>query len=200
MRQILFVDGCVREDQSSTKKISDVFLQEYLRLYPQARLSQVNLNQLSLQPLNAKTLEIRNQRITNPQDSLFSLARQFQQSDLVVLAAPFWNGSFPASMHTYLEHICVPEITFLCENDVYQGLCKAKACILITTRGGRYENGVSMLGEEHATPLLKSIMSMLGINEVITLAAEGLDLPGAKTGQIMQNAFEQAARLAKRLG
>ena len=38
---------------------------------------------------------------------MFDLASQFQQADEIVIAAPYWDLSFPAILKLYLENIYV---------------------------------------------------------------------------------------------
>lgn len=197
MQRILFVNGCIREESSRSLCLARHFLQAYQQHHPEAEVSTVDLPRMDLRPIGPDELRRRDNALGQWQEPDFQLAQQFLQADLLVIAAPFWNGSFPALVHTYLEHICVPGLTFDCEDDVYTGLGKAKACVLITTRGGRYNGGVNMLGDELATPILKAVMTMLGVPRVVTLAAEGLDLPSP--ADPMLTAAEESARLAETL-
>lgn len=197
MQRILFVTGCIREEQSRSLRLARHFLESYRQSHPEAEIATVDLPRMNLSPLDPDSLRRRDQALGQWNDPVFDLARQFRDADLLVIAAPFWNGSFPACVHTYLEHICVPGLTFDCEDDRYVGLCSAKQCILVTTRGGRYDGGVNMLGDELATPILKAIMTMVGVPRVSTLAAEGLDLPSPTDS--LQTAMAEAAQLAQTL-
>ena len=47
------------------------------------------------------------------QDPLFGLARQFAAADRIVIAAPYWDLSFPAALKQYVEQINVLGITFI---------------------------------------------------------------------------------------
>ncbi len=45
-------------------------------------------------------------------DPYFRYARQFAGADEIVIAAPYWDLSFPSVLKVYLEHICITGITF----------------------------------------------------------------------------------------
>lgn len=45
-------------------------------------------------------------------DPLFRYAKQFAQAADIVVAAPYWDLSFPAILKVYLEQICVTGLTF----------------------------------------------------------------------------------------
>lgn len=197
MNRILYVDCCLRGHASRTGRLAQAFLNECKRLQPGVNITTVELDKVLPSPTDSRTLALRDRMTEAWWHPFFGPAQTFLEADLVVLAAPFWNGSYPALLHAYLESICVPGFTFTCEGETYTGKSHASACVLITTRGGCYEHG-SMLGPEHATPLITSIMKMLGINRVETLAADGLDLVD-DPAPILEAAFLRAARLAESL-
>ena len=115
-----------------------------------------------------------------------------------MLAAPFWEGTFPAALHTYLEHICVTGLTFECTEQGYRGLCKARQAVFVTTRGGIYEQG-DAVRDDHAAPLLASMFRMLGIQTLHTVAAEGLDIQGFDAQGALDAACARAVALAQSL-
>lgn len=45
-------------------------------------------------------------------NEMFKYAHQFAESDTVVIAAPYWDLSFPAVLKAYLEAVSVCGITF----------------------------------------------------------------------------------------
>ena len=57
---------------------------------------------------------------------VFAYARQFAQADEIIIAAPFWDLSFPAVLKSYLEQINVVGITFrYTPEGIPEGLCRA---------------------------------------------------------------------------
>lgn len=197
MKHILYVDCCLRGPASRTGRLARVFLEKCKSIHPGLQITTVELDKQLPSPTDSRMLTLRDSLTDNWQHPFFAPARAFLEADLIVLAAPFWNGSYPALLHAYLESLCVPGLTFTCEGETYTGKSTASACVLITTRGGCYEKG-SMLGPEHATPLITSIMKMLGVNRVETLAAEGLDLVDDPT-PLLDAACIKAETLAESL-
>ena len=57
---------------------------------------------------------------------MFYYARQFAEADQIVIAAPFWDLSFPAILKAYMEQITVSGITFEYINGRPCGRCKKK--------------------------------------------------------------------------
>ena len=198
MEKLLFINGCVRGAQSRTLALARCFLRAFGQRYPGLRINTVDLNGLRLQPRYEDTLEARNAAAGNWDAPMFELARAFRDADWIVLAAPFWEGTFPAALHTYLEHICVTGLTFECTEQGYRGLCKARQAVFVTTRGGIYEQG-DAVRDDHAAPLLASMFRMLGIQTLHTVAAEGLDIQGFDAQGALDAACARAVALAQSL-
>ena len=137
-------------------------------------------------PFDAASLDQRNREIeSGKRDSpLLARAAQFAAADQVVVAAPFWDLSFPALLKTYIEWINVPGIVFAySEEGRPVGLCKARRLFYVSTSGGLAETDVFGFGYVEA--LAKGFW---GIPEVHRIAACGLDIVGADIGAILQGA------------
>lgn len=199
--RILFVDGCIRGAQSRTRMLAQTFLDTLTARKPDCTVEIADLNELRLVPLFGDTLAERDAAAakkdwTNP---WFTQAVQFQQADLIVLAAPFWEGTFPAAMHTYIEHICAAGLTFKYGEDGSQiGLCQAKRAVFFGTKGGIYSQGTAR-EDDFAARFLKTNLRMLGIPQLDVVEAEGLDIDGADVEEILEQAKEQARALAQQL-
>ena len=132
MKKILFVDACVRKE-SRTKQLAEHLLSQL-----EGTIAEVNLERENLRPLDGNTLLRRDHLIEKKaySDPMFRNARLLAEADTVVIAAPFWDLSFPASLKTYCEHTMVSGLTFDYEGDDPVGCCKAAELYYITTAGG----------------------------------------------------------------
>ncbi len=126
---------------------------------------------------------------------LFELARQFSKADRVVIAAPYWENSFPAILKAYIENISVAGITFKYTEKGSEGMCAAKKMIFITSRGGIATGDFSFL--EQGGAYLKSLCGLYGIKDFEMIAAEGLDILGIDVEGKMSEAMEKAKTAAK---
>jgi len=136
---ILFVNACVRGEESNTLKLCHAALEELQRANPEAIVTEVNLDRDRPQPLYPELLkkrtELRNQNeLTHP---MFDYAWQFAKADQIVIGAPYWDLAFPAILKIYLELISVVDITFQysAEGKPF-GNCAAEKLLYITTAGG----------------------------------------------------------------
>jgi FMN-dependent NADH-azoreductase len=110
---------------------------------------------------------------------MFNYAKQFSEADMIVVAAPYWDMSFPAKLKIYIENINVGGITFTYSENGPVGLCKAKELIYITTVGGSF---IPQFGYNY----IKNMANiMYGIKNVGCFAAEGLDIWGNDVNAIL---------------
>ncbi len=195
MAKLLYIDACIRGEHSRTRALAEAYLDAYRAAHPQDRIETVDLSQTALKPLDCAALQARDAAFGAWNERQFALARQLRGADRIVIAAPFWNGTFPAALHVYFEHVCVAGLTFNCVDDRYEGLCRAQECVFLTTRGGVYETGTSQL-RDVATPFLESLTTMLGVPRVRVIAAEGLDIAGNDAEKLLEAAKKKAAQAA----
>lgn len=181
MEKILFVNACVREN-SRTIDLSKTVLEKLDGEY-----TEVNLQKSDLQPLNYEKLANREKHVLQGDfsDDIFSFAKEFADADTIVIAAPYWDLTFPALLKIYLENITVCGITFEYRNGTPHSLCKAKRLIYVTTAGGMIYNN---FGFEYIKTLSETFFS---VPEVLCFKAEGLDINGANVEKIMSEAKEK---------
>ncbi len=178
---ILFVDSTVRED-SRTRRLAE-------RLVSRLKDGEVRVLHLEderLRPFDARTLARRTRALEAGRwDSPFlSKAAEFAAADQIVVAAPFWDLSFPSLLKAYIEWINIPGVVFAySEAGRPVGLCKARRLFYVSTSGGPAETDVFGFGYVEA--LAKGFW---GIPEVRRIAACGLDIVGADVKAILQEA------------
>ena len=174
MENLLFINACVRAERSRTLKLARRFLEGYQKAHPDTVITQRDLCAQRLLPQYPEVLAERDElwaagKLDQP---MFEPAREFAAADKIVVAAPFWDLSFPAVLKIYLERISVTDVTFGYDDQgAMVGLCRASKLLYVVTRGGNYA-GTDL---EMGTPMLRALCTMYGIPELITLAAEGLD-------------------------
>ena len=105
---ILYINACVRRD-SRTKRLAECLLKKLDEPFIEVRLENI-----SFPVTNEAFLTKRDELIEagDFSDPVFTLAKQFAEADRIVIAAPYWDLSFPAALKQYFEHINVSGITF----------------------------------------------------------------------------------------
>ena len=176
----LFINACVRK-ASRTKELADYLLSKRNEPYEEVDLNAIKFPVVDEDFLNRRDRLIDQQEFSDP---VFDLARQFAAADEIVIAAPFWDLSFPAAVKQYFEQINIRGITFCyTQEGVPCGLCRAKSLTYVTTAGGDF------FPEEYGAGYVKALaQSFYGIPEFRLIKATGLDIVGADVDAIMESA------------
>lgn len=183
MEQILFINACPREGSRTLE------LARYLLDKTNGSVEELTIFEENLLPLNGKTLALRDKMTANQNfdHPIFKYAKQFAKADTIVLAAPFWDLSFPSALKIWLEYVMAKEITFRYTEEGFPcGLCKAKKLFYISTAGGPVLP--AHMGFSYVDGLAKSYF---GIPETVLFSAENLDVVGADTAAILTKAKEE---------
>lgn len=200
MDNILFINACVRgASVSRTYKIASHFLQEYKKHNPNCSITKLTLMDLSITCFSNDNLKNREELLKQGdyKNPMFNLARQFASASKIVIAAPFWEFSFPAILKVYIENIAAAGITFTYNSNGMVGMCKAEKMLFITTRGGVF-TGPDTCQLEMGSRYLEALCKMFGIDQYECLYAEGLDIIGNNVDDIISDAIQKATCLASK--
>lgn len=195
MKAVLYIDCCIRGEKSRTRTLAEAFLAEL------SQRNDISIERLTLmdEPLIPFSNGFFWQRehlleageLNHPR---FRYAHRFQQAELIVIAAPFWDLSFPALLKVYIENLCVQGITFDCnETNGCFGVCKAEKMLFLTTRGGALE-GSAM---DNGTKYLGDMAKFFGIPSFEVIAADALDMGQEPVETILNRAIARAKETAK---
>ena len=176
---ILFVNACVRK-QSRTLRLTERLLNNLNGDIKEVRIEEV------LFPVVDEAFIERREALKNSgkyDDPMFELGKDFANADTIVIAAPYYDLSFPAMLKQYFEQINVLGLTFTySESGVPEGLCRAKSLYYVTTAGG------PILSDDFGFGYVKALANTFyGINEVYQIKAEGLDIIGADVDRILSS-------------
>lgn len=186
-KSLLYVNACVRKE-SRTKKLAEKLLAIIDKPCEEICLADILFPIVNEDYLNQRDYLISAGVFQNP---MFDLARQFSAAETIIIAAPFWDLSFPAMLKQYLEQINVVGITFkYSEDGVPIGLCRAKRLFYVTTAGGHY------VPEEYGFGYIKALaQNYYGIQDVRQISAIGLDIDGADVKTIMRVAEDSLSEI-----
>ena len=173
---ILFVDACARKN-SRTRVLAEHLLEklggeaEVLKLYDE-ELPNVTEDYINMR--SAGSFD----------DASFRFAKQFAEADAVLIAAPFWDLSFPSVLKRYIEAICVTGITFTYSDaGIPVGMCRAKKLYYVTTSGG------PIFSREFGFGYISALASgFFGIADCEFISAENLDIAGNDPSAILEDA------------
>lgn len=172
MRNLLYIDACIRDEESRTKRIAEPIVAELANRYNVTKLA---LNDLDLDVVQK---ELLNKRMHGeiPQ-KVMAWAEQMRDADRIVIAAPFWDMSIPAALKVFFELCSIFDVTFKSNDKTCYGNCKAEKMMYITTRGMDIATGDEL---EQATPYLKALSWLWGIGPLQVVAAQNMDYVSAE--------------------
>ena len=182
---ILFINACVRPESRT------LALARRTAEYIKGEYEFVDLYNEDIKPLDNERLSFREECSLKGDftDSMFRYAEQFSRADEIIIAAPFWDLSFPSVLKCYTEAICVNGITFrYSEEGIPEGLCRARRLIYVTTAGGYIPE--DNCGFNYIKQLCEGFF---GIDASVMIKAEGLDIYGADIDGILSAAEKEAA-------
>lgn len=179
---ILYINACTRKE-SRTKYLAERFIDKS----GIGEVEELNLYDVVFPCTDEKFLDWRNGCVERGDfsDKYFDLAKQFAAAEKIIIAAPYWDLSFPAVLKQYIEHINVMGITFIYTDEGYpKAMCRADKLYYITTAGGEF------LPMEFGFGYIKSLAeSFYGITDCELIMAKGLDVVGANVEEILENAI-----------
>lgn len=191
MKKVLYIDACMRA-RSRTAELAAAYIRQ---VFPEndCSVQKIRVADLDIAPLIGEDVAARDADLAAGRTDLpaYALARKFAAADEIVIAAPFWDSSFPSKLKVYIEHICVQSLTFGYGADGRPAkICKADRLTYITTAGGplRESPAVKLYWEE--------LCGMFGIEDLRFYCAEGLDANPAAAARTLQRTLD--AMLADR--
>lgn len=166
MKELIYINACMRAG-SRTSRIATPVIEELRKKY---KVETIDLTRNIYPVVDNHTLEDRNQGIVPPEH--VSIARKIAAADRIVIAAPFWDMSFPSALKVFFENMSLFGITFDSNDKECYGLCKAEKVMYITTRGMDISTGDPL---EQATPYIKALSHLWGWGELTVISALNMD-------------------------
>ena len=100
-----------------------------------------------------------------------TLVAELVAADVVVIGAPIYNFSLPATLKAWIDMIARARLTFQYTENGPEGLLKNKKAYVVVPSGG-VPVGSPM---DFATPYLRHALSFVGITDVEFIGAQGAD-------------------------
>ena len=176
----LVVSYLPRGERSHTSKLLDTFLHHI----PHDGVDYLDLLEETPDLLDAQRVVayIRRNYLgeelsAEDEESLARLDRmteQFIAADAVVFAFPMHNFSFPATVKAYFDGIMQKGKTWDAADGGYVGLQTDKKALVLLASGGVYDGDFAPY--EHALSLARVELGFMGISDIQTVTAAGMNL------------------------
>ncbi len=166
MKTLIYIDACMRAG-SRTRRIAERIIEALSERYV---VETVDLREAEYPVVHNGILEERNNGIVPLEHA--DLARRIAVADRIVIAAPFWDMSFPSALKVFFENMSLFGVTFDSNDKECYGLCKAEKVMYITTRGMNIGTGDPL---EQATPYIKALSHLWGWGGLTVISAQNMD-------------------------
>lgn len=114
-----------------------------------------------------------------------TLIDELMTADTLVITLPMYNFSIPSMLKAWIDHVARAGVTFKYTDTGPIGLLEGKRVYLVSALGGVHEAG----GSDFMRPYIKQVLGFLGIDDVIDISADGLNM-----GEAARSAGLAAAR------
>lgn len=121
---------------------------------------------------------------------------EFMASDVIVMGVPLYNLTVPTSLKAWIDRTLVAGKTFSYGESGVIGLAHGKRVIVLLARGGVYGEGSPNARHEHAETYLRSIFSMIGVENLEVIVADGVDISPELRAAALNNAMGSIETLA----
>lgn len=189
MKNLIYINACMRAG-SRTQRIANPIIEELRKRY---NMETVDLTKNLYPVADNYTLEDRNQGIVPPEH--VALAKKIAAADRIVIAAPFWDMSFPSALKVFFENMSLFGVTFDSNDKECYGLCRAEKVMYITTRGMNISTGDPL---EQATPYIKALSYLWGWGELTVISAQNMDYSSPEEiEERVSKAIEEGLEISK---
>jgi len=100
-----------------------------------------------------------------------TLVSEVKTADVLVIGAPIYNFSLPATLKAWVDMIARARLTFRYTENGPEGLLKNKKAYVVVPSGGVPVGSPA----DFATPYLRHALSFIGITDVEFIGAQGAD-------------------------
>jgi FMN-dependent NADH-azoreductase len=183
MKQILIIESSPRRAESASRQLTGKLRARLRDLYPDAKLIEHDLAQHPFPHLDQLTVKAISTKDETEAESLKEVLRLSDQltdevlsSDLLVIASPMWNFGMPSSLKAWIDHVVRAGKTFRYAGAGVEGLAQGKKAILVLASGGVFTED-PWKPWDTVEPYLRQILGFIGITDVQTVRAQGMNIP-----------------------
>lgn len=209
MKKILIINSSAREENSQSRLLTQLFIENWSKNYPQ----DVFLHRdVGLEPIphitdawikavftKAEDRSPESQKLLELSDILI---KELKESDVYVIGVPMYNWSIPSSLKAYIDHIMrinetwtlTPEETS--GNFNYVGLLKNKKLFILSSRGDNgYGEGERNANMNFQTAYLKTIFNIIGVQDIEIISLDNEEYGGELFAKSQQEIYNQIQKI-----
>ncbi|MEE3622449.1 NAD(P)H-dependent oxidoreductase [Nitrospirillum sp. BR 11752] len=179
--RILHIDSSFMNDTSGSRELSAALVAALREQHPGADVVHRDLVQEAIPHLDAPIaagfrevgLAAFDAATLAEHKRSADLVHELLTSDIIVIGAPMYNFSIPTQLKAWIDRVVQPGRTFKYTATGPVGLGGGRRVIVVSTRGGFYEN-TALAAMDFQESYLKAVFGFMGIHDVEILRAEGM--------------------------
>ncbi len=179
MNRILYIRSSLSGPDSVSNQLADEFLAGLKARKPGVRVTMLDLAKDPLPHLGSEEFgawTVPDEQRSDAQRELAALSDQLIDAlfahDTLVLAVPMYNLGIPSTLKAWIDRVARAGKTFRYTEEGTNGLVNGVQAYVFFARGGVYRE----TSLDTQTGHLRAILSLMGITDVETVYAEGLDM------------------------
>ena len=199
--KVLHINSSMRKERSVSRMLSQLLVDQVSKALeisvdrldladnPPAHITQDFQN-----ALRTKESDRTNEQVALLEESK-SLINRVKNCDLMVIGVSMYNFSIPSTLKTFIDNIVISGQTFISGENGDKGLVSGVKAVVISSRGGKYNEEEGTAHFDFVVPYLQSILGYIGITELTCIKAEPTQYygPGAKE-QAIAKATEEVIK------
>lgn len=203
MKKLLHIIATPRAGESRTLKVSQAFLEDFVKKYPACKVEEINVATKDLPELTVKRLDGKytllggkdlTDELQKAWKDIIRYIEQFLSADAYLISTPMWNFGIPYRLKQYIDIIVQPRYLFRYTEKGPEGLAKNKKMVIVTSRGGDYSPGSPFHAYDLQEPYLRTVLGFVGITDMIFINAQPMDAMGPEVQEKKIEEFKEKAR------
>lgn len=182
MAHILHIDSSPRGDRSISRTVSNDFIKTWKQLHPDDTFTYRDLGHHPVphvdEPWIAAAFTPPQERSPELKEAIKTsdtLVDEFLAADRYVFGVPMYNFSVPSTFKAYIDQIVRVGRTFAVNEQGFEGLVdSSKKMLVITARGGSYQQGTPAASYDLQEPFIRSIFGLVGITDITFIHVDNL--------------------------
>jgi len=193
MATLLHIRSSLFGDQGQSAVLAQGFIKEWQQTHANAEIITRDLTADPIPVLDANVVsalmsrpDSRSPRQQEVIDLADQLLTEVRSADQLLIGVPMYNFGIPVQLKAWFDLLARSGVTFKYTEEGPVGLLEDKPVVLVATRGGQYRD----TEQDYQIPFVKQFLGFIGLTDVQTVYAEGLNM-----GSDIQSQSLSAARV-----
>lgn len=200
MTHILHLDSSPRGDRSISRTVTKDFIAAWRQSHPDDTVTYRDLGHQPVphvdEPWIAAAFTPPEQRSPELNQAIAlsdALVDEFLAADRYVFGIPMYNLNVPSTFKAYIDQIVRVGRTFAVTEQGLEGLVdSSKKMLVVTARGGSYEQGTPAASYDLQEPYIRAIFGFVGITDIKFMHVDNLNYDREKSLENARSTIQEA--------